>query len=192
MTFDISRTIEPKSDQQNFDDYVAGTKVVTVSGVSAGTSEQPVNIELTEFPGRPYKPSKSMRRVLVAAWGKDASAYVGRQMELFGNPEIRFGKDRVGGIEISRLSHLDKPLTVSLTVTRGKRRAFTVQPLPDLPPAITVQDVEQCTDVDLLRSWWGAASDDVKTAITARANMLADLVAVTEASDGELIEEVES
>jgi hypothetical protein len=126
---DMSETTAPKSDQQNFDDYIGGPKTVTVSEVKAGSTEQPVEVHLVEFPGRPFKPSKSMRRVLVAAWGADSGAYVGRQMTLFGDPEVRFGGQAVGGIRISHLSHIPKPLTVSLTVTRGKRAPFVVQPL---------------------------------------------------------------
>lgn len=113
----------------NADDMVGGPLTVTIAGVKAGTPEQPVNVELVEYPGRPYKPSKSMRRILVAAWGKDASAYAGRRLVLKRNPDIRFGKDVVGGIEIAAMSHLDKPLSVSLTVTRGKRKPFKVEPL---------------------------------------------------------------
>ena len=126
---DVSETTAPKSDQQNFDDYLGGSKTVTVSGVKAGSTEQPVEIHLVEFPGRPFKPSKSMRRVLVAAWGADSSVYTGRQMTLFGDPAVKFGGQAVGGIRIAALSHLEKPLTVSLTVTRGKRAPFIVQPL---------------------------------------------------------------
>lgn len=126
---DISDTTAPKSDQQNFDDYVGGSKTVTVSEVKSGSAEQPVELHLVEFPGRPYKPGKSMRRVLVAAWGAEASEYVGRKLTLYGDPSIRFGKEQVGGIRIAALSHIEKPLTVSLTVTRGKRAPFVVQPL---------------------------------------------------------------
>lgn len=72
-----------------------------------------------------------MRRVLIAAWGAEASAYVGKRITLYGDPSIKFGKDAVGGIRISHLSGLDKPLTVALTVTRGKRAPFTVQPLTE-------------------------------------------------------------
>lgn len=132
---DISSTTEPRSDQQNYDDYIAGPKTVQVSGVSRGDSEQPVNIELAEFPGRPYKPNKSMRRVLVAAWGKDASQYVGRYMTLYGDPNVKWGGKTVGGIKISHLSHLEKPFDVNLTVTRGKREKHTVQPLQQQPQA---------------------------------------------------------
>jgi hypothetical protein len=133
---DISQTTAPKSDQQNFDDYISGPKTVTISEVRAGSDEQPVDIHLVEFPGRPFKPSKSMRRVLVAAWGPDASAYVGRRMVLFGDPTIRFGGAVVGGIRISNLSHIDKPLTISLTTTRGKRAPYVVKPLASEPATI--------------------------------------------------------
>lgn len=125
----IAETTAPKSDQQNYDDYIGGPKTVTVSEVKAGSAEQPVEIHLTEFPGRPFKPSKSMRRVLVACWGSDSSAYVGKRMKLFGDPEVKFGGQAVGGIRIGALSGLEKPVTVSLTVTRGKRAPFVVQPL---------------------------------------------------------------
>jgi hypothetical protein len=133
---DLSETITPRSDQQNFDDYLAGSRTVTISGVTKGNAEQPVNVELTEYPGRPFKPNKSMRRVLVMAWGTDSSAYIGRRLTLIGNPEVRYGGKAVGGIEIAGMSGLSKPLVLSLTETRGKKRQFTVQPLPDAPTPV--------------------------------------------------------
>ncbi len=140
---DMTSTIVPRSDQLNSDDLIGEPVVVTITQVTAGNAEQPVNVELAEFPGRPYKPSKSMRRVLVQAWGKDASQYAGRRLKLFRNPDITFGKDRVGGIEIEAMSHLDKPLTVSLMVTRGRRKAFTVQPLKEQTPQTAMISKEQ-------------------------------------------------
>lgn len=126
---DVSETTAPRSDQQNYDDYIAGPKTVTVAEVRKGSAEQPVEIHLVEFPGRPYKPAKSMRRVLVQAWGSDSSVYAGRRMTLYGDPTVKFGGSEVGGIRISHLSHIPKPLTINLTVTRGKRSPFTVEPL---------------------------------------------------------------
>jgi hypothetical protein len=128
---DLTESIAPKSDQLNADDLMAGPVTVTIREVTAGNPEQPVNVALVEFPGRAYRPSKSMRRVMVLAWGPEASAYAGRRLTLYRNPEITFGKDKVGGIEISHLSNLSKPLTVALTATRGKRKNFTVQPLAE-------------------------------------------------------------
>lgn len=131
---DIAKSTEPKSDQQNFDDYIAGSRTVTVTEVKKGSAEQPVEIHLVEYPGRPFKPSKSMRRVLVACWGSDASIYKGRRMALYGDPTVKFGGQVVGGIRIAALSDIDETKTISLTVTRGKRAPFVVEPLDPPKP----------------------------------------------------------
>lgn len=131
---DISSTTEPKSDQQNYDDYIAGPKTVTITEVKKGSAEQPVELHLAEFPGRPYKPGKSMRRVLVTCWGSEASAYVGRKMTLYGDPTVKFGGQDVGGIRIAALSHIAESVSISLTITRGKRAPFVVRPLEDPAP----------------------------------------------------------
>ncbi|UOQ57212.1 hypothetical protein MUN78_16405 [Leucobacter allii] len=126
---DISKIIQPKSDQQNYDDYIAGPKTVTVSDVRVLETDQPLELHLTEFPGRPYKPNLSMRRVLIGIWGNGVSSYIGRSLRLYGDPTVKFGKYEVGGIKISHLSHIDEPKTIMLTVTRGRKEPFTVQPL---------------------------------------------------------------
>ena len=128
---DLTESIIPRSDQINADDLIAGPITVTITDAYPGGAEQPVDITLAETPGRAYRPSKSMRRVLVAAWGKQSSAYVGRRLTLYRNPDITFGSAKVGGIEISHMSHIDKPLTLALTRARGKRTPFTVQPLAE-------------------------------------------------------------
>jgi hypothetical protein len=143
---DLTESITPKSDQLNSDDLVTGPVTVTITEVRAGNAEQPVEVHLAEFPGRPYKPSKSMRRVMVQGWGAEASAYAGRRLTLFRNPDIKFGGATVGGIEISAMSHLAKRLTVSLMVTRGKRKPFSVDPLPDAPAPATPADPPTISD----------------------------------------------
>src|ERR1035441_7564104 len=136
---DMSATIAPKSDQLNADDLIVGPRTVTITGVTPGDNpDQPANIISAEFgDGRPFKPCKSMRRVMVTVWGPDASAYVGRRMTLYREPGVRFGTQEVGGIRISHISHLDKRVTLALTVTRGKRASFSVEPLPSAPATIT-------------------------------------------------------
>lgn len=126
---DLSPSIVPKSDQLNADDLMAGPITVTIQEVKQGNPEQPVDVVLVEYPGRAYRPSKSMRRVMVNAWGPESSTYTGRQLTLYRNPDITFGKEKVGGIEISHLSHIDAPVTIALTRTRGTRKGFTVEPL---------------------------------------------------------------
>lgn len=131
---DLSQTLEPNSQQVNADDLTAAPRTVSITDVTKGTGEQPVFIHLAEFPGRTYRPGKSMRRVLVQIWGSEAANYVGRKLRLYNDQTIRFGKDVTGGIRISHASHIDAPVTVNLTVTRGRRAPFVVQPLPDTPP----------------------------------------------------------
>jgi hypothetical protein len=125
---DLSETIAPTSDQLDAVDLVAGPRVFTIERVTKGSAEQPVNIHLAEFP-RPWRPGKSMLRVLVAAWGVDATQYVGRQVLLFCDPTVTFGKDKVGGTRIRALSHIDKPIDVPLLVARGRTRMYKVEPL---------------------------------------------------------------
>ena len=76
-----------------------------------------------------------MRRVLASCWGADASAWVGRRVTLYCDEAVTFGNDVVGGTRISHLSHIDKRKSVPLLVKRGKSATFTVNPLPDAPPA---------------------------------------------------------
>ena len=127
--FDMTESIAPKSDQLNAEDLLTGPRTFTVAEVKRGSAEQPVDVHLVEHPGRPFKPSKTVRRIMVAAWGPDASTYAGKRLTLYRDPAVRFGGQDVGGIRVSHMSHIDKKLTVSLTVTRGKRAPYVVQPL---------------------------------------------------------------
>jgi hypothetical protein len=132
---DITSTLEAKSSQLNTDDLIAGAKTIAITKVSAGSAEQPVAVSFEGDGGKPWYPCKSMRRVLVAAWGADASQYVGRRVTLFRDPSVIYGGIAVGGIRVSHLSHLDGPLSIALTMTRQKRSPYKVQPLPASPPA---------------------------------------------------------
>ena len=173
---DIASSTAPRTDQQNFDNYLAGPKTVTISEVKAGTEEQPIEIHLVEFPGQPYKPSRSMRRVLMAAWGSEGSAYAGRRITLYGDPTVRFGSAVVGGLKISHLSHIEKPLTVALTVSRGKRAPFSVEPLPATTPARDWQaEMDAVTNTVTLTALYkqmhatpGAFTDELKQAFGVR------------------------
>ena len=129
---DLTDTIAPRSDQLNAEDLLSGPRTVTVTEVRRGSTEQPVEIVTAEFgDGRPFKPSKTVRRILVAAWGPDAAKYTGRRMTLYRDPSVRFGGQDVGGIRVSHLSHIEKRLQLALTVTRGKRAPYVVEPLAE-------------------------------------------------------------
>ncbi|WIC40269.1 hypothetical protein SEA_HOLLIDAY_74 [Gordonia phage Holliday] len=127
---DMTKTIEADSTQVNADDLTDEPRIVTITGVSKGNAEQPVNFELAEFPGRAYRPCKSMRRVIVAAWGPDATTYVGRRLAIYNDRRVQWGGQAVGGVRIKAMSHIEKRLTLPLTVTRGRRAPYVVEPLP--------------------------------------------------------------
>jgi hypothetical protein len=120
-------TIVPKSDQLNADDLLTGPMTVTITEVRRGDKDQPVAIGIVGH--QPYKPCKSMRRVLISAWGDDGRAWAGRKMTLYCDPNVMFGGVKVGGIRISHLSHIDNDMQMSLTATRGKKAPYLVKVL---------------------------------------------------------------
>lgn len=137
---DMAATIIPRSDQINADDLLSGPRTITITKVTGndGNAEQPVNFYFEGDNGKPYRPCKSMRRVVVKVWGPDASKYVGRSMTLFRDPKVKWGGMEVGGIRISHMTELEKAEVIALTETRSARRPFTVHPLkieakPDVP-----------------------------------------------------------
>jgi hypothetical protein len=134
---DMSAVIIPKSDQISADDLIAGPITIRISAVEIrpGT-EQPVSIHFEDDSGRPWKPCKSMSRVLVAAWGPDAKNYAGRDVTLYRDPTVKWGGMEVGGIRISHMSHMERPMTIALTATKGSRKPFVVKPMAQLRAAV--------------------------------------------------------
>ena len=124
---DLSNTIKPKSDQLNADDLLTGPITVKITDVRGGTVEQPVHIYIEGQ--QPYKPCKGMRRVLINAWGKNGKEWIGKSATLFCNPGVKWAGVALGGIEISHLSDIQKPLSMMLTKARGRKSEFKVKPL---------------------------------------------------------------
>jgi len=128
---DVSHTIEAKSDQLNADDLIGGPVVVKIMGAKEGAKDQPVILAIaTADRGlQPWKPCKTMRRLLVALWGKDASKWVGHFVRLYRDGSVRWAGAEVGGIRLDA-ADIDRPIEVMLTVTRGNKQPFKVVPLP--------------------------------------------------------------
>lgn len=169
---DMTAAITPKSDQINADDLIAGPRTFTIESVTPGSDQQPVNIHLVESPKKPYRPGKSMGRVLTAAWKKDTDAYVGKRLTLYRDPDIKFGDMKVGGIRISHMSGIDKPMLIALTETRGKKVPFTVKPLTEAaaPKPPTSAQIASCATPDELMALWESSTkdDDTRALIKAR------------------------
>ena len=168
---DMSAVIQPKSDQLNADSLLAGPITIKVTKVmlSPGT-EQPCSVHYEGDNGKPFKPCKSMARVLVNAWGADSSGYVGKSMTLYRDPDVKWAGMAVGGIRISNMSHIERDMVFSLTASKGNPKPFKVKPLKAaVAPLKAVQPsfdldkfasdvkayVDSAADGDELAAWWG-------------------------------------
>lgn len=176
---DLTKALAPKSDQLDFADLDGmPPQVFTITDVSENGSEladqQPVNIQFAEFP-RVWRPSKGMLRVLADNWGKDVKVWVGRRVELYGEPNVYFGKEKRGGTRISRLSHIPSQKTTLVNPRGGRGAYWSVKPLPESapapterPPEPTAEQVAACTDQGVLKVMWQASGPERRAQIEAR------------------------
>lgn len=139
---DLRPTIIPKSDQLNAEQLLGGPITVTVTDVRlGGGEEQPVVVHYENENGRPFKPCKTMRKVLIHAWGQNGREWIGRSMTLYNDHSVKWGGEDVGGIRISHMSDIPRDIKVSLTTTRGKKAKYEVRLLqfdraPSLPEVL--------------------------------------------------------
>ncbi len=128
----LEEALRPKSDQLNADDLIPGPITVTISRVEVfekkAADTQPIVIHI-DGGRQPFKPCKSMGRLIAHCWGVDYENWAGRSMTLYRDPDVMFGGDKVGGIRISHMSHIERRAEIALTKTRGKKAIFTVEPL---------------------------------------------------------------
>jgi len=150
---DLRATIIPKSDQLNFEDVQTSNVTAKIKGIRSGSSEQPVCIDLEGFDGRPYKPSKSMRRVLIGGWGNDGHSWVGKWLTLKGDSAVKFGGVAVGGIKIEAMSDIDADFSLMLTTSRGKRSEHRVKRL-----VVSQPETGKILDPDAVLSWFAESA----------------------------------
>lgn len=178
----LADTIIPKSDQLNADDLISGAITIRVTAIKGSNEpQQPVSIHYEGDNGKPYKPCKSMRRVLVSAWGANGADYVGRSMTLYRDDSVVFGGIAVGGIRISHLSHIERDLTLALTVSRASRKPYTVK---RLEVAATASDVAPLSAINSAKTLDELAS--VWKSLTAAEKALPTVTAAKDARKIEL------
>ena len=165
MDIDVTDEWAPTSEQMDAVDLPT-PRVFTVASATRNSDKgRPVNIHFAEF-DRPWRPGKSMGRVLRQCWGPKTAAWIGRRVELFCDPEVTYGKDKVGGIRISRLSHIDGPQRVILLISQGRSSVYNVQPLAEPVARDWQAEADAITDVDALRALHAAAKHAGAPAVT--------------------------
>jgi len=149
----IAKSIVPKSDQLNAEDLLSGPITITVTDVQQGTAEQPIAI-IIDGGRQPYKPCKTMRKMLVFCWSDQAANWIGKRMTVYADPDVKWAGVKVGGIRISHLSGIESQVMLMLSETKGKRNPITVKPLPEIVPVADAIDftklIEAATTLDEL------------------------------------------
>ena len=153
------QALQAKSDQMNAVD-LPGPMIFEVEKATFDLKrEQTVHIHLVGHKGRPYKPCKGMLRGLASSqvWTMDNEIWTGRLIELYCEPTVKWAGKEVGGIEISAVSHIEKPYRFNVTLNRQQRRIHTFNVLSgdtevkkEFLKTHYVDEIQQCkTDAEI-------------------------------------------
>jgi hypothetical protein len=161
----LAEALAPKSDQLNADDLIAGTRVLKITGarIAKDGRETRIILNFEGDQGKPWKPCKTMGRAMVMAWAiTDEAQFVGKSVQVYRDPTVKFGdQGEVGGIRVSHMSHIARPVNIKLTVSQGKKGMFTFHPLVTVVPGtdgLTLEqaraDMDEAEDLDALKAVW--------------------------------------
>lgn len=135
--FKLSDTIVTKSDQLNAEDLLLSNRTIKITGVKMiKDPQQPLILNYEGDNGRPFKPCLTMRKALQFAYGDNPDNLIGKFLELYCDPEVKFGKDKVGGVRIAGMSDIKGTIRASFTETRGKKKEYSFKRIEgvELPP----------------------------------------------------------
>lgn len=160
---DLSSTVLAKSDQLNADDLIEPITIMVTRVDKVAAKDQPVHIHSA---GRqPFKPCLTMRRMLIAAWGKYKDDWVGRSMVVYCDPEVMWAGKAHGGIRVSHVSHIDGPVSKMLQVTRGRKSMFTLLPLAVEDHSAIVEQYKATPGGDPKTELWDTLTNEQQAAI---------------------------
>lgn len=164
---DIGPYLSGKADHLTAADLLGGPRVVRVLDVVRSLEdERPVEIRI-DGDLMPWRPCLTMRRLLAACWGGRPVEWIGRSMELFTDPGVMYGGERVGGVRVRALTDIPEAgMAVNLQERRGKKRAHRVEclrverPAAPEPRPISPELAQLLTDYELteaqLDAWCAA------------------------------------
>lgn len=178
-------TIIAKSSQLNADDIIGGSITVTVTAVKRSDGDQPIAIHYQGDNGRPYLPCKTMRRVLIAGWGENGAAWIGRSMTLYNEPSVKFGGVAVGGIRISHMTDIGNGLLLTPNASKGKKQSINIKPLVMQTAKQSAPEPQQDTKPELTADQWPRVLNSIKSG-RYTAEYIRGKYALTDAQDNEL------
>jgi hypothetical protein len=192
---DFAKTLEAKSDQVNNADLSAGPQTIKITKVNVNMrDDQPVSMSF-QGSDKVYRPCKGMRRLIAQIWGDDPSVYIGRGLTIYRDPDVTFGKDQTGGTRISHASNINGEQKITVPVSRGRVKTYTIRPLAvDEAPAPPENALQMAQDaagkgVDAFRLWWN--SEEGKLCRPVAQPKLEELKKVAAAADMPIDEDAE-
>jgi len=137
---DLIKAMLAKSDQLNAVDLIAGPITVKIVAARKGSKEQPIVLEIEGWEGKPWKPCKTMLRIMAEVWKQETDVkmhperWVGQSVTLYRDPDVRYGGDSVGGVRISHLTGINEPRSFRVAVTRGRTMEKIIYPIEVVSP----------------------------------------------------------
>lgn len=130
---DFSDTIIAKSDQLNAADIAGSITIKITDAKKLSDPDQPVHIFYEGGGKKPWKPCKTMRRVIAQVWGSKIDLK-DRKITLICDPKVTWGGAEVGGIRITHMSDIAQKQILPVRVSRHKVEKYTVLPIIDTAP----------------------------------------------------------
>lgn len=125
--------IEIKSDQFNYEHFLAGPKTFKVAkiGSKKDQGKKKLLIYMEGHESTPFVPCLGMIKCLSNAdgWGDKLTEWVGRSITLFGDSKVMFGSKELGGVRISHISHIAADYETKITERRGVRIDYLIRKL---------------------------------------------------------------
>lgn len=117
----------------------------------------------------PYIPCLTVRRKLSHCGIVKATDVPGVHVRLYVEPDVHFGKEKVGGVRLSAISSINEKIEVYLQDRQKKKRRWIIQPLKieeqDIEEEKKIDwalDIDRCASVVDLRSLWSKMPSDAK------------------------------
>lgn len=181
---DMTPVLVAKSDQINGPDLIAAPRVVKIAGVRLTGKEQATEISI-EGDDKLWRPCKTVVRLLARAWGNEGNNWIGKSAQLFYDADVRYGKDKPGGVRVSHLSNLSSDLTVCLQVRKGVVKEYTIKPLATVKhsPAAPIPSAAAETPLTDAGQSIGAASNEASDPAADYAASMMDKISAAETAD---------
>lgn len=154
---DLTKAIEADSDCIVAADLTGGTKIIAITNVVeiGGKDKKKVDIHYEGMDGKPFRPCKSMLRVMCQLWETtDGQQFIGRGLELYREENCLYKGEKTPGVRICGMSHIAKPVTVLVQEKRGRGTQYEIRPLT---PWSLVQEDAPSPDERLQRTLAGIA-----------------------------------